>query len=95
MLRYKKHFKREISEGKLGCRQFSEILQELRPRVWGCAHLHTYFKNQIVTNSGDITTFLALDKPLPRRKYFEVYHVDKEGTFESIELLKLQEPEPK
>ncbi|KAL7307498.1 hypothetical protein TKK_0000676 [Trichogramma kaykai] len=77
LLRIKPFFQRDIETNNLGSPPLMEILRKHHPTYWFAAHLHCRFdatvKNQDKTKT---TTFLALDKCLPRRKYFEFIDIE-------------------
>jgi lariat debranching enzyme len=77
MLRFKKHFRQEVVEGKLGSPEFTGLLQELTPKFWLSAHLHVHYEANILVE-GKETHFLALDKPLPRRTYLDIFEITPE-----------------
>ena len=78
LLKIKPYFKAEVSQGDLGSRNLSDVLDALQPRYWFSAHLHCHFNALILTKDG-VVEFQALDKPIPRRKYLDVYEITPRG----------------
>jgi hypothetical protein len=53
------------------------LLCTIRPKYWFSAHLHCFFNSQINVPSDDgnnnLIEFRALDKPIPNRKFWDVF----------------------
>ena len=47
--------------------------------MWCSAHLHCHFRNLINLPNGKAVEFQSCDKPINRRKFFDVFKVEKEG----------------
>lgn len=76
LLRYKKHFREEVEEDRLGSGPTREILDAVQPEYWFAAHLHCKFAALVPhEDSEKKTKFLALDKCLPRRQFLQVLEV--------------------
>lgn len=75
LLRVKPHFRDDISQRRLGSPAAMEVLRALRPTYWLSAHLHVYYP-ALLEEEGSTTKFLALDKPIPHRKFMRVIEVD-------------------
>ena len=76
LYRRKGFLREEIESNTLGSYAAQEVLRALQPNFWFSAHLHCRFPAQVVhSQTGKETSFLALDKCLPRRKYLEVVDV--------------------
>jgi lariat debranching enzyme len=78
LLKIKPYFKGEVSRGELGSHNLSNLLDCLQPRYWFSAHLHCHFNALVQTKSG-LVEFQALDKPIPRRRYLDIYRINKRG----------------
>ncbi|XP_023346155.1 lariat debranching enzyme [Eurytemora carolleeae] len=72
LMRFKKHFKDEIEQDKLGSPPTKEVLDVLKPEYWFSAHLHCKFAALVEHEDGSATKFLALDKCLPGRRFLQV-----------------------
>jgi len=76
LLRYKKHFRDDVEQGRLGSPPTRDILDTLKPTFWFSAHLHVKFAALVPHQDTNKTTkFLALDKCLPRRQFLQVLDV--------------------
>lgn len=75
LLNWKRHFANDIANNTLGNPHTETLLNELQPRYWFSAHLHVMFKALVRHESGRETRFLALDKPLPRRRFLYVEEI--------------------
>uniref|UniRef100_A0A914CS51 Lariat debranching enzyme C-terminal domain-containing protein n=1 Tax=Acrobeloides nanus TaxID=290746 RepID=A0A914CS51_9BILA len=78
LLRIKPYFEADIQMNKLGNPAAMGLLNDIRPKYWFSSHLHCVFRAEVphdAPNSSlptpEPTKFLALDKPLPRRKFLE------------------------
>ncbi|KAB2011133.1 hypothetical protein ES319_D10G294200v1 [Gossypium barbadense] len=64
-----------IQQGTLGSKPAAQLLKKLRPSYWFSAHLHCKFTALVEHEEGGrVTKFLALDKCLPGRKFFQVQY---------------------
>ena len=79
LLRYKKHFREEIEQDRLGSLPTKEVLATLQPPYWFSAHLHCKFAALVQHDGGTVTRFLALDKCLPRRQFLQVQKCKGKG----------------
>eukprot|EP00088_Acartia_fossae_P049504 TRINITY_DN5455_c1_g1_i9.p1 TRINITY_DN5455_c1_g1~~TRINITY_DN5455_c1_g1_i9.p1 ORF type:complete len:543 (-),score=132.16 TRINITY_DN5455_c1_g1_i9:340-1968(-) len=75
LIRFKKHFKDEIEQDKLGSSPTWEILETVKPAFWFAAHLHCKFAALVEHEGGRRTKFLALDKCLPGRRFLQVLDI--------------------
>eukprot|EP00090_Calanus_glacialis_P038839 TRINITY_DN67686_c0_g1_i1.p1 TRINITY_DN67686_c0_g1~~TRINITY_DN67686_c0_g1_i1.p1 ORF type:complete len:515 (-),score=189.89 TRINITY_DN67686_c0_g1_i1:56-1600(-) len=85
LLRYKKHFREEVEQDRLGSPPAKDILDTLQPDFWFSAHLHCKFAAvvpHVETNKS--TKFLALDKCLPRRQFLQVVTVGPPVTNDEV-----------
>lgn len=83
LLRFKPHFKDDIESGRLGSWPCWELLLKLKPRYWYSAHMHCRFDavvkhDEEEKEGGEQTKFVALDKCLPRRQFFDFIDVGEE-----------------
>lgn len=90
LLRYKKHFREEVAEDRLGSGPTREILDTVQPEFWFAAHLHCKFAALVPhgEKGEKQTKFLALDKCLPRRQFLQVLEIGKPVGKEEEVLLK-------
>ncbi|KFD71443.1 hypothetical protein M514_10581, partial [Trichuris suis] len=72
----KQHFIEEAENGELGSLPGYELLRMLKPKYWFAAHMHVKFAALVPHEDGSLTKFLALDKCLPRRHYFQVLELE-------------------
>jgi len=82
LLRVKPHFMEDIQRGDLGSPAHEELLSTLKPKYWFAGHMHVKFP-AIVRHSntpGDLTRFVALDKPIPNRDFLQVLDIPVEPT---------------
>jgi len=75
LMKFKKHFREEIEQDKLGSGPTKEILDTLMPTYWFSAHLHCKFAALVEHENGSVTKFLALDKCLPGRRFLQVIDI--------------------
>ena len=75
LLDRKRHFANDITKNTLGNPHTEMLLNELQPRYWFSAHLHVMFKALVQHKSSHETRFLALDKPLPKRRFLYVEEI--------------------
>uniref|UniRef100_A0A7E4ZQM7 DBR1 domain-containing protein n=1 Tax=Panagrellus redivivus TaxID=6233 RepID=A0A7E4ZQM7_PANRE len=78
LLRFKPFFTEDIQNKRLGNPHTMEVLQLLKPRFWFAAHLHCRYEASVPhPNAPDFedTYFLALDKPVPKRKFLEAIDI--------------------
>lgn len=76
LLRFKPFFARDIQTKKLGSRMLDNVLIHLKPTRWFSAHLHVKYEAHVQHEPGKDTSFLALDKCLPRRRYLEIIDIE-------------------
>jgi lariat debranching enzyme len=74
LLKVKPYFKNEVNSGQLGSKNLTDLLDCLKPRYWFSAHLHCHF-NSLIPSQDKHVEFQALDKPIPRRRYMDVYEI--------------------
>lgn len=43
LLRYKEHFRKEISDNSLGSRPAEDLIKKMKPQYWFSGHLHVKF----------------------------------------------------
>eukprot|EP00092_Neocalanus_flemingeri_P002869 GFUD01003067.1.p1 GENE.GFUD01003067.1~~GFUD01003067.1.p1 ORF type:complete len:534 (-),score=131.91 GFUD01003067.1:157-1701(-) len=85
LLRYKKHFREEVEQDRLGSPPAKDILDTLQPEFWFSAHLHVKFAAVVPhTETNKTTKFLALDKCLPRRQFLQVVSVGPPVTNDEV-----------
>lgn len=83
LLSKKPYFKEEAETDTLGSPASWQLLQALKPRHWFAGHLHAAFAAVVphgaagVLPPGDksaerVTKFLAMDKPMPHRRFVQV-----------------------
>jgi len=76
LLRFKKHFREEVEQDRLGSPPAKDIMDTLQPDFWFSAHLHCKFAAVVPhAETNKTTKFLALDKCLPRRQFLQVVTV--------------------
>jgi lariat debranching enzyme len=64
----------------LGSPILQNLLEKLKPRYWFSAHLHVKFEATVdYANCEEKTTFLALDKCLPKREFLEILEIKVEN----------------
>jgi len=78
LMRFKKHFREEIEQNKLGSGPTWEVLETVKPEYWFSAHLHCKFAALVDHQNGQKTKFLALDKCLPGRRFLQIVDVGAE-----------------
>jgi len=89
LLRFKKHFRDEIEQDKLGSPPARDIMDTLKPKYWFSAHLHCKFAALVsYEGSESKTKFLALDKCLPRRQFLQVLNIGEPLNDEDTPTLK-------
>jgi lariat debranching enzyme len=77
LLRYKKHFREEVEQDRLGSGPTREVLDTVRPEFWFAA-LVPHAKKEGEEEEVKQTKFLALDKCLPRRQFLQVVELGEE-----------------
>jgi len=87
LLRFKKHFREDVEQDRLGSPPAKDILDTLQPPFWFSAHLHCKFAAIVPhTETNKSTKFLALDKCLPRRQFLQVVTVGPPVTNDEVVL---------
>jgi len=76
IIKNKPLWKNDILNNKLGSFPNQFLLNLLKPKYYCCGHMHYYYKNTIFHNNNSITNFIALDKCLNNRKFYEVIEFD-------------------
>ncbi len=74
-------WKNDILNNKIGGFPNQFLLNLLKPKYYVCGHMHYYYKNTIFHNNNSVTNFLALDKCLNNRKYYEVIEFDLKDNY--------------
>lgn len=83
LLRRKAHLEPDIRANQLGSPQLANLLHTLAPQYWFSAHLHCQFAAMVPTSQqGSFTRFLALDKPIPGRRWLQMLSVPRRGPLE-------------
>lgn len=77
LIRFKPHFREDITNRTLGSKPCEDLLKKLKPKYWFAAHLHCKFSAIIPFEDGTETKFLALDKCLPRRRFLQILEVNE------------------
>jgi len=84
LLRFKPHFTDDIKNNRLGNPATMDLLHQLAPRYWFSAHLHCRYQAEVEHDpieednqqrTPESTKFLALDKPLPKRRFLEALQI--------------------
>uniref|UniRef100_A0AC34RC38 Thiamine diphosphokinase n=1 Tax=Panagrolaimus sp. JU765 TaxID=591449 RepID=A0AC34RC38_9BILA len=82
LLRHKSHFNEDIRNNRLGNPATMDVLNMIKPRYWFSAHLHCHYEAQVehppisgTDKKPENTKFLALDKPMPNRKFLEILQI--------------------
>ncbi|XP_015788867.1 lariat debranching enzyme [Tetranychus urticae] len=83
LLRWKPFFAQDIQRGSLGSPMLDSLFSHLKPSRWFAAHLHVRFEAYVRHDPERETRFLALDKPLPRRKYLEILDLNPTNNSEN------------
>ncbi|KII74208.1 Lariat debranching enzyme [Thelohanellus kitauei] len=78
LLQIKKHFTKDIRENNFGCKGLMEVLNTVKPTHYVCAHMHVYFPATVSHGDKD-TDFMALDKPIHGRKYFDILNIESKS----------------
>ena len=66
----------QVESNELGSPPAEDLLRYLQPSYWFSAHLHCKFSAVYHHEGSDnITKFLALDKPLPRRGFLQIVDI--------------------
>jgi lariat debranching enzyme len=82
LLRFKPAFREDMETGRLGSAPCWDLLTKLKPRYWFSAHMHCRFdaivKHDENEEGGEETKFVALDKCLPRRQFFDFIEIGDE-----------------
>jgi len=87
LLRFKKHFREEVEQDRLGSPPAKDIMDTLQPPFWFSAHLHCKFAALVpYTETNKTTKFLALDKCLPRRQFLQVITIGPPITNDEVVL---------
>lgn len=79
LIKKKPFLESQIRAGQLGNPATEIILKHLKPSHWFSAHMHINYSALYTHENGKTTSFLALDKVLPGRKYIEVIDVPLVG----------------
>jgi lariat debranching enzyme len=75
LLRKKPFFKDEVASNTLGSPCLENLLKNLKPDYWFSSHMHVKHKADIVHNDDTVTKFLALDKVLMGRDFYEIVEI--------------------
>ena len=81
IIKNKPLWKKDILNNRLGSFPNQFLLNLLKPKYYVCGHMHYYYKNTIFHNNNSVTNFLALDKCLNNRKYYEVIEFDLKDNY--------------
>uniref|UniRef100_A0A0K0G1H4 Lariat debranching enzyme (inferred by orthology to a C. elegans protein) n=1 Tax=Strongyloides venezuelensis TaxID=75913 RepID=A0A0K0G1H4_STRVS len=84
LLRIKPYFRNDISANKLGNPHAMELLKILKPSYWFSAHMHVKFAALVDHGDGNLTRFLALDKPIPGRQFLQFIEIPIEEGAEKV-----------
>jgi lariat debranching enzyme len=76
LLRKKPFFRQDVQRHALGNPLYEPVVRHLKPRFWYSAHLHVEFKATVNFGPNLCTNFLALDKCLPRRPYYQLVDIE-------------------
>ena len=75
----------QIQSNQLGSPPCEDLLHLLQPSYWFSAHLHCKFSAVYHhEGSNNVTKFLALDKPLPRRGFLQILDIPTPSDFSPI-----------
>lgn len=78
LLRFKPAFKQDMDSGRLGSKPCWELMKKMKPKNWFAAHMHCRFDAIVKHDENEQTKFVALDKCLPKRQYFEFIEIGEE-----------------
>jgi lariat debranching enzyme len=78
LLRFKPAFKQDIDSGRLGSKPCWELLTKLKPKHWFAAHMHCRFDAIVKHSDEEQTKFVALDKCLPKRQFFDFIDIGED-----------------
>lgn len=78
LLRCKPGFAADMESGRLGSWPCWDLLTTLKPRFWYSAHMHCRFDALVKHDEEKQTKFVALDKCLPRRQFFDFINIGDE-----------------
>lgn len=93
LLKRKPFFKQDISRNELGSALYQPLVPHLKPRYWFSAHLHVLFEASIDFGDNISTSFLALDKCLPKRPYFRIMDIEPKPEVANDEKVLRYDPE--
>lgn len=78
LLRFKPGFAADMESGRMGSWPCWELLTKLKPSYWYSAHMHCRFDALVKHSETEQTKFVALDKCLPRRQFFDFIDIGDE-----------------
>lgn len=78
LLRFKPYFREDMENGKMGSGPCFDLLTTLKPTNWYSAHMHCRFDASVPHEDNTFTKFVALDKCLPNRKFFDFLTIGEE-----------------
>ena len=81
IIKNKPLWKKDILNNRLGSFPNQFLLNLLKPKYYCCGHMHYYYKNTIFHNNNSVTNFIALDKCLNKRKFYEVIEFDLKDNY--------------
>ncbi len=65
-----------MKSNQLGSPYLEKILKSLKPDYWFASHLHVKHSAEISHPDSRVTKFLALDKVVAGREFFEIIDID-------------------
>jgi len=77
LLQQKPFYAPQIDDGSLGCKYYTELMKQHKPKWWLSGHMHVFFEGDVTYENDPATTkFVACTKAVPYTNFLHVISIN-------------------